>query len=142
MKKLLVILMAIFILSSCMVIKYTHEQVMDKKMADLHSKEDIINSFGIPDKKKVEGDREEWIWYYGQERRPADMATLLLGNDIGGTYNMTDKYLKITFKNDKPYSYETQGLDYSEKEENPVGTISAIIGIITGLVLLSSVYSL
>ena len=126
-------------LPDCMVIKYTHEQVMDKKMADLHSKEDIINSFGIPDKKKVEGDREEWTWYYGQERRPADMATLLLGNDIGGTYNMTDKYLKITFKNDKPYNYETQGLNYSEKEVSLIGTVFAIIAIITGLSLLYSI---
>ena len=138
MKKLLVILMAIFMLSSCMVTKYTHEQVMDKKMADLHSKEDIINSFGIPDKKKVEGEREEWIWYYGQERRPADMATLLLGNDIGGTYNMTDKYLKITFKNDKPCNYETRGIDYSEKEVSPMGTVFSIIVIVLGLSLLYS----
>jgi len=138
MKKLLLILMAIFMLPACMVIKYTHEQVMDKKMADFRSKEDIINSFGIPDKKKVEGEREEWIWYYGQERRPADMATLLFGDDIGGTYNMTDKYLKITFKNDKPYSYETQGLDYSEKEVSLVGTVFGIMATLLGLSLLYS----
>lgn len=131
------ILITMIFFTSCMVTKYTHTEVMNGKLKD-KSKDGLINSFGIPDKKKVEGNLEEWIWYYGQEKHPADIATLLMGNDIGGSYNTTDKYLKITFQDDTFLKWETQGLDYSEKETSLVGTFMGIIVVMISLIALYS----
>lgn len=124
------------------------------------TKDDIIQVFGLPDEKKTEGSYEEWIYLRGQRtisyRQPtysrsivnvkpvyddlyADVNTMNYG---GTSYSRTiDVYIKVLFQDGIAVSWDTRGVDYSERDVSAGATLGAILGTVIaigGVVALSN----
>jgi len=121
------------------------------------SKTDIILAFGMPTNKTVEGSLEQWDYNLGQRTivltapsttntsvkvNPNTNSATIRSYNYGGAniYGTYDSYIRILFRSDLGYKWETRGVDYTVNEPNNTGTAIAVIAtlatsVILGLVL-------
>lgn len=156
MKTFLYTLTLLLILSSCTMTKYTHSQVMNNAVNG-KTKEQILQEFGIPTEKRVEGNYEEWIYVLGQRSislsPPSSSRSTVkvypsratIDTRYSASMGMTrtvEDYIKITFQGDKAIRWNTQGVDYTVTERDSEKTALAVVFSVLGSVLLGVLISM
>ena len=141
--------------SSCSVVTYTHQEVMDEVIIG-STKEDVLVYLGVPDEKIIEGNYERWD-YYGDTKTTSYTSPTRSNSSInvsptgaranihtntysGRTISRTSTaYMKITFLNGKGISWDTNGVDFSQTEPNKNMTVFAIM---TSLIVVGMIFIL
>lgn len=138
--------------TSCVTTLFTHKQVMDNAVVG-RTKEEIIQAFGLPNQKQQEGTYEQWVYDLGQKTitlsrpslsntnvsvNPSYNTATIRTTEFGGkseseTYN---KYIKIILHNDVGIKWESVDVDYSVTEQNNIGTVFYVLGVVGGGILL------
>jgi hypothetical protein len=116
-------------------------------LARYKTKDQVRRSFGVPTKKVYDEDNYEvWIYDFGSTDISTTSASAYrnwYGGISGGsstvasTYN---RYLKYTFHGDYVVRYESNGVDYTEREYDPKKTKNLLLwsGIGTVVIILLS----
>ena len=148
--KLYLLLILVITLNSCYTIKYTHSEVegnIEKLLKNGKiTKDDIIEQWGLPTHKKIEGVYEEWYYDLGAETTSVSSPSYtntqvnvnqynesanIKSRSYGGrtVTNTVNKCMIYTFKNGQPIKFETQGIDLTEKEINTPLTLGYLLGL-------------
>lgn len=156
---LLLVVMTMFLATSCYVTRATHQEVMDSAFLGA-DKDFVITNFGLPDQKITEGDYEQWIYMGDQitvtRNLPTRTTTTATAtpyyryngsvNQVnanvntygygGGSVSQTrNSYVRLLFKDGKVISWDSSGVDLSVKERSTGGTIAAVLGVIASVIL-------
>jgi len=153
--KLFTLLILAITLNSCYVVKQTHSEVMDEMESLIKdgtiTKDYIINRWGLPDQKRVEGPYEEWYYDLGTKsisvsspsytnsrvNAGPNNSVKVKSNTYGGetVTSITNKYTKFTFKNDKPIKFEAHGVNFTHREISTPLTLGYLLGLTIGVIL-------
>lgn len=157
--KNILLLLSLFIFTSCTVTTITHSEAMDQTLG--MTKEDVITGVGLPDVKQVEGKYEQWTYSRGQVMKTSvrpvrstststaapgsinaygntgsvNVATSGISFGGGSTTQVYDKYVKLLFKDGVVVRWDTQGVDYSstttevDPRKRTIGLIVSGIGV-------------
>jgi len=137
MKKLFSGLLAaclVMSLISCTKVVYSHEDYMSR----FKTKQDVLNSFGLPTEKKIDGKIVEWMYDYrkGPSHPAKGAANSINSNTSGNDHTVADltdykKNVRFTFdENDKVINYTTQEVNFAEKKPATGKTILLVLGIL------------
>ena len=139
MKKSFIVILIVFVFTSCTKVLYTHNDYMQR----FRTKQDVINSFGLPTEKREEGDILEWVYYFGktttgigysntnQRSTISSDYSSVYGNSNGlsvARVNESNRYVKFTFdKNNNVISYNSSGVDYTQRVKDKKATTWCIV---------------
>lgn len=160
MKKAKLLFAVIFLATctSCVTTLFTHKQVMDNAVIG-KTKDEIIKTFGLPSQKQTEGNYEQWIYDLGEKTttlsRPSMSNTNVNINPTSNTANVRTtefggrsesetykKYVKVVLQDDLGIKWDSVDVDYSVTEQNNVGTVFYVLGVVGGGILLGVLLAL
>lgn len=129
------LLFFILMLTSCRVVKYSHNDIMN----NYKTKSDVISRFGLPTEKRKEGDLEEWYYSYGSLTVSEYEKTNYFNTPVvSSESNTTQKFLKFTLKNNIVTNWTSQGVNLEETELNKKLTFATLIIFFGSIILIAS----
>ena len=136
-KTILILVIAVFALSSCTKTLYSHSDVMSR----YRTKQDVILNFGEPTQKSEEAGLTLWSYDLGSttigiyHRNTNATASVYGGYGSANaktfgvnSYSQYSRYVRFAFdRNGNTVHWTTQGVDFTEKKSNTLGTVVLLV---------------
>ena len=126
----------ICLFTNCSRVIYSHEEVMN----GYKFKQDLINHFGLPTYKREDSGITEWIYDFGSGVIGGSASRTINGTDYTALrLNNFSRYVKFTLNaDDRVIKWQTQGVNFEEREKQPGKTWALIIAGLAACIALGA----